>query len=110
MENPFEMIIQRLDNIEKLLNELTKREISGNQTPSSDEIMTVDQVADYLSLAKPTIYGKCASREIPCFKVGKRNYFMKQDINEWLKTGRRATNYEIQQQAAEYIRKHPFKR
>ena len=76
MENPFEIIIERLDNIEKLLKELTKREITGDQSSMPDEIMTVDQVAIYLSLAKPTIYGKCASREIPCFKVGKRNYFM----------------------------------
>lgn len=110
MENPFEIIIERLDNIEKILLEMLKKDISNSQVSDSEEIMTVDQVAVYLSLSKPTIYGKCSAREIPCFKTGKRVYFMKSEINEWLKTGKRETAFELRQQAAEWIRKHPLKK
>ncbi|MEI6754901.1 MAG: helix-turn-helix domain-containing protein [Paludibacter sp.] len=110
MENPFEIIIERLDKIEKILFEISKNNVSESQVSNSDEIMTVDQLAEYLSIARQTIYGKCSAREIPCFKTGKRVYFMKSEINEWLKAGKRETAFEIRQQAADWVRKHPLKK
>ena len=110
MENPFEIIVQRLDNIEKILSELSKHlnEPKGNE--DSDEIMTVDQLSQYLTIAKQTIYGKCGAREIPHYKTGKRVYFKKSEINEWLIKGRIHTSEEIRKEAEEWIRKHPLKR
>ena len=110
MENPFEIIIERLDKIEKMLLEISVNNVSDSQVSNSVEIMTVDQLADYLSIARQTIYGKCSAREIPYFKTGKRVYFMKGEINEWLKAGKRETDFEIRQQAAEWCRKHPLKK
>jgi excisionase family DNA binding protein len=82
-----EIIIERLDKIEKMLLEISKNNVSESQVSNSDEIMTLDQLAEYLSIARQTIYGKCSAKEIPCFKTGKRVYFMKSEINEWLKAG-----------------------
>jgi excisionase family DNA binding protein len=106
MENPFEIIIERLDNIEKLLLELSSK-ISNPTDP--EKLMGIDELSEYLKLAKPTIYQKTGSREMPSIKIGKRLYFKKSDIDNWLIQGRRKSNFEIQEEAAEFVRKHPRK-
>ena len=77
MENPFDIIVQRLDSIEKLLNELSKYANNSKPQKDTDEIMTVEQLSDYLTIARQTIYEKCSKKEIPYFKAGKRLYFKK---------------------------------
>jgi len=109
MENPFEIIVQRLENIEKLLNELTKNVNNTKFKEDTDEIMTVEQLSTYLTIARQTIYGKCAAKEIPYFKTGKRVYFKKSEINDWLNSGRRHTTEELRQEAEDWVRKHPRK-
>ena len=81
MENPFDIIVQRLDSIEKLLNELSKNASNSKPQKDTDEIMTVEQLSDYLTIARQTIYGKCASKELTYYKSGKRLYFKKSEIN-----------------------------
>ena len=109
MENPFDIIVQRLDSIEKLLNELSKYANNSKPQKDTDEIMTVEQLSDYLTIARQTIYEKCSKKEIPYFKAGKRLYFKKSVINDWINGGRRYTTDELMQQAAEWARKHPRK-
>ena len=109
MENPFEIIVQRLDSIEKLLNELSKNANNSKPQKDTDEIMTVEQLSDYLTIARQTIYEKCSKKEIPYFKAGKRLYFKKSVINDWINSGRRYTTDELMEQAAEWARKHPRK-
>ena len=96
MENPFEIIIEKLTNIEKMLLELSKNGgfIPGNN-PGFEEIMSIDEVAVFLKLSKPTIYGFCSSRKIPYSKKGKRLYFNKTEINDWISQGRKKTYYEV---------------
>lgn len=102
MENPFEIINERLERIESLLNQIINKKDIVNNT-IVNEIMTVKEVADYLSLSVPTIYGLNSKREIPCMKRGKRLYFNKTEINDWLMKSRKKTMDEIQQEAMDYI-------
>jgi excisionase family DNA binding protein len=95
MENPFEIIIEKLTNIEKMLLELPK---NGGIVPDNnskfEELMSIDEVAVFLKLTKPTIYGFCSSRKIPYSKKGKRLYFNKTEINDWISQGRIKTVVE----------------
>lgn len=109
MENPFEIIEQRLYRIEQLLTELVKNVTTATINTESEEILTVEELSEYLTIARQTIYGKCAAREIPYYKNGKRLYFKKKEINKWLEHGMRFTKEELTQQAEEWIRKHPRK-
>ena len=109
MENPFEIIIERLDNIEKMLLELSKKEVLEHARSNSEDIMTVDQLAEYLTIAKQTIYGLCSAKDLPYFKRGKRVYFKRGEIDNWLKLGKRKSRDELQEEAAEFVRKHPRK-
>ncbi|GLB49841.1 DNA-binding protein [Neptunitalea sp. Y10] len=52
---------------------------------------------------KPTWYSKISRNEVPYYKRGKKVYFLKSEIDEWLKTGKRKTNTEIEQEAQEFL-------
>ena len=108
MENPFEIIVQRLDSIEKILYDLSQN-VNTKPKEDTDEIMTVEQLSDYLTIARQTIYGKCASKELPYYKSGKRLYFKKSEINNWINCGIRYTKEELLLQAENWIKKHPRK-
>jgi excisionase family DNA binding protein len=58
---------------------------------SNDTLLTVDEVAQFLKLPKSTVYELTRNRSrmqgqepIPCFKVGKRLRFSKDDVVGWL--------------------------
>ncbi|WP_053977204.1 helix-turn-helix domain-containing protein [Mangrovimonas xylaniphaga] len=110
MENPFELINERLDRIEKLLTNINDK-MEGNNgapTPSLPNIMNIEQVADYISLSKHTVYGLVHKREIPHFKKGKRLYFDKKNINEWLLEGKVSTRKDIEEKVDEYLFRNPL--
>lgn len=49
------------------------------------DILTVEEVAEYLKLAKKTVYKLASEKKIPAFRVGKFWRFKKTDIEEWIK-------------------------
>ncbi len=67
------------------------------------EIMNIEQVSMFLHVSKATIYKWVMDREIPVSKKGKRLYFIRSELMEWVKTGKRKTNIEIDQEATNYI-------
>ncbi len=106
MENPFEVIIQRLDKIERLIYELKKpNTITTNNENYSTEILNMNQAVDYLTLTKSAIYKFTSGRGIPHFKRGKKIYFKKSELDEWLTKNRISTNEELEQEAMNYISK-----
>lgn len=58
--------------------------------------MTIEQVASYLSLSKATIYGYTFRNTIPYTKRGKRLYFEKFAIDDWLFENSRKTTQDIE--------------
>jgi excisionase family DNA binding protein len=104
MENPFEIIIQRLDAIERLLYEIkTGKQVEIMPVTYANELMNVQQVAEYLTLSVQTIYGLVHKMEIPNAKRGKRLYFKRSEIDDWISQSRRKTIAEIHQEADEYL-------
>ena len=51
----------------------------------SNEIMTLDELAEYLKISKSTLYKLAQQSKLPGQKVGKRWRFHKDAIDEWLK-------------------------
>ena len=98
MNNPFEEIEVRLSNIENLLLDL-KHQSKQVSTDQTEQLLTVQQVAEMLGLAVPTLYGFTHRNEIPFNKKGKRLIFLKQEIIDWIKEGRRKTVSEITAEA-----------
>ena len=50
----------------------------------TDEILTIDEVAVYLKLAKKTAYRLAAEGKLPGFKVGGSWRFKRDDIEKWI--------------------------
>lgn len=103
MENPFELIIAKLDRIE---NAIANLKIT-NQAPIIFAPMNVAEVSEYLKISVSSIYKLTSSSQIPHYKSGKKLYFKKDEIDEWIFSNRIKTKDEIEKEAMEYIRKKP---
>ncbi|GAB4196926.1 MAG: helix-turn-helix domain-containing protein [Phycisphaeraceae bacterium] len=53
-----------------------------------DEIMTMDELAEYLKISKSTLYKLAVENKLPGQKIGKRWRFHKDAIDDWVKAGR----------------------
>jgi excisionase family DNA binding protein len=102
MENPFELIVDRLTRIENLLSNQRTKEPIGYPKPEPG-LLTIDQAAEFLCLSKSTIYKMTAERTIPHFKLSKRVYFKPQDLEDWVSKYKVKTVSEIEQEAATYL-------
>lgn len=91
------LLHDKLNNIEQLLRE------GNNQSAPADELLSVSEAAKFLNLSVPTLYGKVSRQEIPVNKQGKRLYFYKAELADWIKAGRKKTVMEIRQEAEQYI-------
>ena len=103
MENPFEIILDKLNNIENFLKGYRPNENNKVLQVSSPEILNLNQATEYLSLSKSTLYKFTSKREIPHFKKGKKIYFRKIELDEWLTQLRIATKDEIEREAINYL-------
>jgi len=100
MENPFELIVQKLNTIENLLRTAMKPEVSKSFLP---EVINIDEASDYVHLSKSTIYKQTSERTIPHFKRGKKLYFKRSELDEWLTTNKVDTQEENEKKAIDYI-------
>jgi excisionase family DNA binding protein len=92
-------LIDKLENIERLLLS------QNNTTPQEeDKLLTIREAAEILHLSVPTVYGLVQRSEVPVCKRGKRLYFSKQELIEWIMSGRKKTNSEINAEADDYIK------
>ncbi len=56
----------------------------------ADEIMTIDEVADYLRINKKTAYRLAGDEKLPGFKVGGAWRFRRAEIETWIDEDARA--------------------
>ncbi|MGV3597133.1 MAG: helix-turn-helix domain-containing protein [Bacteroidota bacterium] len=96
--NPFTEINDRLDMLTQMVAELMKKP-TPNSTPAADTPLNAVQAAKYVNMAVNTIYILTSKRQIPHFKRGKRIYFYKEELDNWLKANRRKTVEEIESEA-----------
>jgi excisionase family DNA binding protein len=107
--------------IEFIKNELDESDIDEQKLvlptrrPKEDnketQLMTVIELKDYLKCSKASIYRKTSRKEIPHNKIGNTLYFDKKEIDEWIKSHKRKTIEEIDQEAERYsLTKKPVKK
>lgn len=71
---------------------------------SQKTVLTFDEGAAYTGLSKSYLYKLTSTGGIPCYKPqGKHIYFNKQEIDQWLLQGRKATTDEIETAAINYV-------
>lgn len=91
-----EQKIQRqLERIEQLLLE---------QKLLKKEVLNFKEACQYLDVSESHLYKMTSGAEIAHFKPnGKKIYFKRVELDQWLQRNRQATNAEIQEQAANYL-------
>ena len=76
----------------------------GEQKTVIDEIGGIELAMEITGLAKATIYSRASARTIPHRKKGKKLYFSREELTDWIDTGRRKTRAEITNEAESYSR------
>jgi excisionase family DNA binding protein len=93
-----EMIIKKLDSIEKKIE---------NQSLLQKEILNFVEASKYLDISQSHLYKLTSRKQIPHFcPQGKRLFFNRLELNEWLQQNRQSTKSEIDEQASNYIAKN----
>ena len=97
---------------EKLISDIADRvtvnilkAVKEGQTPSDrpEQLLTVQEAAEFLKLTVPTIYSKVSNGELPVMKRSKRLYFSSTELMAYIKEGRKKSNAEIEQEAEAYL-------
>ena len=72
-------------------------------TEQPEQLLAVQEAAQFLNLTVPTIYSKVSKGELPVMKRGKRLYFSRTELMEYIKEGRKKSNAEIEAEAKAYL-------
>jgi excisionase family DNA binding protein len=105
MENIVLISISKTE-LESLIEKSVRRVLSESSTGKINEgdvMLTVKEASQLLKLSVPTIYHFTSTRLIPYFKRGKRLYFSKDALMEWVKEGKVKTVAEIEIEANTYL-------
>ena len=88
------------------ITENIKKAITSSESSADDAFMTIEETAKLINLAKSSVYGLVHQKKIPFNKVGKKLYFSKATILQWINDGKQATKSEIELKADEYLMKN----
>lgn len=89
------MILQKLTNIETMLQE---------QNLLKKEVLNLNEAAAYLDISASHLYKLTSQKQIPHFcPQGKKLYFNRAELDQWLQRNRQHSEDEIDQMANDYI-------
>lgn len=92
-----------LDDIKHAIrNELKNFFADVEEKKSDDEIAGIELAIEITGLAKATIYSLVSERKLPHSKKGKKLYFSRRELLEWLANGKRKTQDEIAKEAVNF--------
>ncbi|WP_345952397.1 helix-turn-helix domain-containing protein [Mucilaginibacter sp. PAMB04168] len=94
-------IAQLIENFDDLKALLSKQE--ATTIKDEDKLLSVKEAANLLNLSTSTIYGLVNRKQIPVSKRGKRLYFSKFELVNWIKEGRKLTQQELDNAANAFI-------
>jgi len=77
---------------------------STQKVEDENDLMTIEELAEYINMAVTSIYGLIHRRQLPHIKRGKRLIFEKSKITEWLQSGRQKTVSDVKADAENYLR------
>ncbi len=93
--------------VDQLLDRLNQ---PTNPAPVEEAPLTVQQAADLLDVTTATVYDLVHRQRIASHRPGKRLYFLRADLLEFVKNGRRATTEELAANAASRPTRQPRKK
>ena len=97
--------VNRLTNEVSELKRLSIQRQAEPPTEQAEQWLDLNDLIQYdpEKRTKPTWYSKISKGEVPYHKRGKKVYFLKSEIDAWLKAGKCKSNAEIEQEAEAYL-------
>jgi excisionase family DNA binding protein len=96
-----EIILQKLSNIETMLQE---------QNLLKKDVLNFNDACNYLDISASHLYKLTSQKSIPHFcPQGKKLYFNRAELDEWLQRNRQTSTDEIETMAANYLLTHKRK-
>lgn len=102
----FENLPKAVTNLSREISEIKELLLKKQEqepTPQSEKFLTIQEAAALFNLTVPTMYSKVSKGELPVMKRGKRLYFSRNELQEYLKNGRKKSNSEIEKEAEIYL-------
>lgn len=97
-----QVIITTQEELETIIEVSIRRAFTeqGKVNPASDlsKLLSVGEAAIYLNLAQQTLYGFTSKNLVPFIKKGKKLYFKKADLDQWLLSGKQKTVIELKKE------------
>lgn len=91
-----------MNEIKELLVEIV--DLLSTQNLNEKDILSVEDAAKVLGVSKAHIYRLTQNRELPYFcPAGKKYYFRREDLTNYLTRNRTASTIEIEAQANKFI-------
>jgi len=92
-----EKIFEKLESIERMLIE---------QNMLKKDVLSFTEAAIYLEVSHSHLYKLTSSGAIPAYKPnGKKLYFNRQELDQWLQSNKQVSKDEIEQEANDYLLK-----
>lgn len=87
-------ILQEVQELKKLILE---------QSMLQKEVLNFNEAAIYLEVSHSHLYKLTSTGKIPSYKPnGKKLYFNREELNEWLLSNRQASTAEIEEEAQSF--------
>lgn len=92
-----EIIVINKDELEIMIQDSLFKTLQKHQVIQNDseKFFSLDEASKFLQLAKQTLYSFTSQRTIPFIKKGKKLYFRKSDLENWLNEGEKQSKAEI---------------
>jgi excisionase family DNA binding protein len=87
--------------VKKALNEAQSS--TRDNRDEADDLLNVTQASKLLNISVQTLYTKSSKGELPTMKRGKRLYFSKSELIQYIKAGKKMTQEDIENMANAYL-------
>lgn len=103
--NPFQLILDQLYSLERKIDEIILNKGVEKIGPAEDDLLTVQHATEYLRISPSALYQLTSRKEIPFMKRGKRLYFKKKELCQWVEEGsnKPSSLQEMQAQALHHL-------
>jgi excisionase family DNA binding protein len=96
-------IDQRLDSVQDALKSVLANQEQLKKNNSINEILTVEEAADYLRVSKSFVYKLIQHRKVPHFKPDARPKFYRKDLDAYMQSGKVSTIEELEKKATKLV-------
>ena len=90
-------ISTKIDNLEKLIRN------SQEAASINDDVLNISQAAKFLNLTQSALRAKISRKDIPYSKSGKRIFFLRTTLLEWIRNKTVLTKTETEELAFNHI-------